>query len=572
MALKRLARSLWRRVAPSPARRVARLAFMAHVERVERRRQPRPRTDLDWHPVVRLVIPVRDQSPQAVRASVASVRAQRYPAWQAYVIPDGPARLTARVERRIGASDPRIVVWREPASARPNAAVNAAIAVPGADYVAVIEPGDTLEYDALQRVVEWLNGSPGADVIYTDECIRGSVRRARAPETVRKPDWSPDHARSEPYVGRLCAFRRALAADAGGLDEGFDTAREYDLLLRLSERDASVGHVPHAVYRRAAPPSVRATEARSLEVERAVAGHLRRIGADADVDAPTDGVPHRVRYRVRGSPRVSIVIPTVGTTTREVAGRPVDLLANTVRSIVERTEYRNFEIVYVHDRALRAETLAVLAEADVPVRAVRYDRAFNWSDKMNLGASVAVGDHILALNDDVEVIDGGWMSALLEYSQQEPIGAVGGKLLFPDHSIQHVGVVIQAGAPGHPYYGCPPARQAGLADLQGVRNYSAVTGACLMTRATVLREVGGFAPEFPLNYNDIDYCLRVSARGYRVVFTPYARLFHLESVSRTHSGTAGVQAAELARLARAWPDVCARDPYHDPRRRSVWLW
>jgi glycosyltransferase involved in cell wall biosynthesis len=337
----------------------------------------------------------------------------------------------------------------------------------------------------------------------------------------------------------------------------------------MHERSARIRHLPGVVYRRG-PASAANPDALRADVARAVTEHLRRVGTEATYVEPTAGAPARVRYRVRGAPRVSIIIPTVGTVSREVGGRTIDLLANTVRSIAERTEYPHYQIVYVHDRPLRAETAAVLDATGVDLRAIPYDRPFNWSDKMNVGAAAASGEHLLALNDDVEVIDGDWLSALLEFSQQAAVGAVGAKLLFPDGSIQHAGVVVDAGTPRHPYHGLPRDRQVGVADLDAVRNYSAVTGACLMTRADVFREVGGFAPTFPVNYNDVDYCLKVRARGYRVVFTPHARLYHYESVSRAGAANSGVRPEEPARFAREWPDVVVRDPYHDVRRQVVW--
>ncbi len=487
------------------------------------------------------------------------------------MVPEHVGAVPPALARTLPPDDERIRIALVPPDTRANSALNAAVAAPGADYVALIDPGDSLTDDALLRVVEWIDRST-ADVLYSDERVDGSIWHSRLPVTTRKPAWSPEHALTEPYVGRLCVYRRARVLEVGGFDESFDDAREHDLLLRLCDAAARVTHVPAVLYRRAEPESSTRVARRSAELARAIAARLRRVNADADVVAASAAVPLRVRFRLRGNPTVSIVIPTVGTTVRVVGGRTIDLLANTIQSIAERTAYRAFEIVYVHDRPLRRDTLDAIAAADVPVRAIAYDRSFNWSEKMNLGASIATGEHLLALNDDIEVADGEWLGAMLEYSQQAEVGAVGAKLLFPDGAIQHVGVVLQDGAPLHPYHGCSPARQIGIADLDGVRNYSAVTGACLMTRARVFREAGGFSPEFAVNYNDLEYCLRVRARGYRVVFTPYARLYHLESVSRAHAGSAGVEAEELARLARRWPDVRARDPYHDPRRRSVSLW
>jgi GT2 family glycosyltransferase len=259
--------------------------------------------------------------------------------------------------------------------------------------------------------------------------------------------------------------------------------------------------------------------------------------------------------------------------TRDVGGRSIDLLANCVRSIAERTDYPHFEIVYVDNGDLRADTREALASLrGLALRAVTYTGPFNVADKMNLGARHAAGEHLLFLNDDVEVIGPGWMRAMLEYSQQPGVGAVGAKLYFPNDAVQHAGVIIPpVGSPAHVYHAFPPKRQAGIADLGVVRNYSAVTGACLMTRAEVFADLGGFDVGFPVNYNDVDYCLKVRERGLRVVFTPYAELYHFESLSRVGSADHGIRPEELARFAGRWGHVAKRDPYHDMRRTSVWL-
>lgn len=564
-SLVRAAATVWQRVyLPKPVRHAVKLAYAAGRERLEYTRERRSRPTLTWHPRVRLLVPVRGQSLADVRASVASVRHQSYPEWEVLVVPETPNAVTERGERALDAGDPRVRVWRGASPLEANAALSAAMTAPGADFVAVVEPGDTLAGHALHRVAALLTSAPDTDVVYTDERVSGRFWGERPAVDIYKPDWSPEHALSEPYTGRLCVYRRTLVAEAGGLRDGFDAGREYDLLLRLYERGARVRRVPGVLYRRRAAGAGIAGD----EVGRAVADHLRRVGADAVYVEPSEAAPGRVRYRVRGTPRVSIIIPTIGTMTREVGDRTIDLLANTVRSIAERTEYPDYEIIYVNDRPLGDETRAVIAASGAVVRGVPYDRPFNWSEKMNVGADAATGEHLLALNDDVEVINGDWLSAMLEFSQQAAVGAVGAKMYFADGSIQHAGVAIANGSPGHPYYGLPPARQAGVVDLAVVRNYSAVTGACLMTRADVFREVGGFTRSFAVNFNDIDYCLKVRARGYRVVFTPHAELYHYESMSRVRTAVGRVvSAADLAQFAEAWPDVTAGDPYCDARRR-----
>jgi GT2 family glycosyltransferase len=191
-------------------------------------------------------------------------------------------------------------------------------------------------------------------------------------------------------------------------------------------------------------------------------------------------------------------------------------------------------------------------------RRQRHREDHDWSRVNNLGAARAAGEHFLFLNDDTEVVTPDWIEALLEYSQQKPIGAVGAKLQFPDGALQHVGVTVLDGKPGHPFYGYPAGHPGYFSRSVLAHNCAAVTGACLMTRADVFRECGGFDESFPLNYNDVDYCLRVRQRGYRVVFTPHARLRHHEAVSKD-----GVHEAELDAFRARW-GADYRDPYYNP--------
>lgn len=527
------------------------------------RRQRRAFNALGDAPAFALVLPLRTGDAAAVRRTVASVRKQTYGRWELYLVPS--AGVEVRPEDA-AAGDRRVRVWDRPTAPAIGGAANydALVRANDAAFIGFVGEGDELAPSALFHVADLLRREPELDVVYTDEARLGA---AEEDEPTYKPDWAPEHLLTQPYVGRLCAYRRTLVATAGGLRDG--PAAEYDLLLRLAERGARVGHVREPLYRYGREP---VGPEPGHAIARAVAEHLIRIDADADVALEPGGRGHRVRYRIRGAPTVSIVIPTAGMT-RDVSGRRIDLLANCVRSIVDTTDYARYEVVYVDNGDLRAGTAAALAaHRGAPVRGVTYSGPFNVAAKMNLGAEHASGEHLLFLNDDVEVIDAEWVTAMLEYSQQRAIGAVGAKLYFPNGAIQHAGVIVPpVGSPAHVYHAFPPARQGGIPDLDVARNYSAVTGACMMTRAEVFREVGGFDPGFPVNYNDVDYCLKVRERDYRVIYTPYARLYHFESVSRVGSADGAIRPEELQRFAQRWAHVAARDPYHDMRRTSVWL-
>jgi GT2 family glycosyltransferase len=228
-----------------------------------------------------------------------------------------------------------------------------------------------------------------------------------------------------------------------------------------------------------------------------------------------------------------------------------------VKSIHRKSSYSDFEIIVMDNDDMPAE----LAEKLKPfeVRLVPFTETFNLARKINLGAHSATGQHLLILNDDVEVITPDWIESMLEYSQWPEIGAVGAQLLFPNGTQQHNGVNVLEGRPGHPFYQFPGDHPGYFNSSVVHRNWSAVTGACLMTRKVVYEKVGGFSENFPLNYNDVDYCLKVNELGKRIVYTPYAKLYHYESVSK-----AGTDIAELEAFQATWAEKIPLDPYYNP--------
>jgi GT2 family glycosyltransferase len=297
---------------------------------------------------------------------------------------------------------------------------------------------------------------------------------------------------------------------------------------------------------------------------RALADHVSRMPLRATVqDEPGDGY-WRVKYEIVGAPKVSVIIPTSGTI-RETPGGPRDMALACLRSIVERTEYASYEIVLAVNGRISDE-LSRYADSEPRVRRVDYSFSgpFNFAAKINFAARHATGDHLLLLNDDTEVIAPEWMRAMLEYSQQQAIGAVGAKLLFPDGRLQHVGVVIGIGGGAcHVLSGHPGNSPGYYGSAWIVRNYSAVTAACLMTRREVFESLGGLDERFATDFNDVDYCLRLREAGYRIVVTPYAKLYHFEGAS-LGSRERIVNPHEVRMMSERWADVIACDPYYNP--------
>jgi O-antigen biosynthesis protein len=490
-------------------------------------------------PRLTFVVPLSSAAGELMRETGASLDAQTSPDWE--------------LERADLTSD------------EPVEAVNAAIRRASGDYVALLDPGDQIPPTALGRVLEALDDAPDADYLYTDEDEIDALGRGCNP--FYKPDWSPDRLRCQPYTGRLGLMRRSLVEAVGGLRRGFEGADEYDLILRITERARRIVHVPEVLYRRrissqAHPNGSAIAPGASEAGRRAIAEHLARVRFQATVEIGGGDAPrYRLRPAVPDEPLVSIVIPTAGRW-RMVYGSPLNLVVNCVESIVERSTYSNYEIVCViGDEATEHTRDSLKQAAGARLRFVRYDGDFNFARAINLGAARSRGTHLLLLNDDTQVITPDWIESMLMFVRDDDVGVVGAKLLFADGRIQHAGIISPgSGGPGHPYYGFPGDYDGYADNLRVPSDYFAVTGACLLTRHDCFDEVGGFATMFPLNYNDVDYCLKLRHRGYRVVLTPDAVLYHFELSSRV-SGE--VASEELELLNDRWGSILERDPFYN---------
>ncbi len=530
----------------------------------ERARMAAEAASLAWQPRFSVLVPVYNTDPAHLRECLESVRRQIYPGWELSIADDGSTAAGTIAVLDEFRSDPQITIVRLPQNAGIAAASNAALAAATGDFVALLDHDDVLAPEALFEVARLLNDARSADVIYSDEDKLDAAGVRCDPHF--KPDWSPEHLRSTNYVCHLMVVRAALARDVGGFRPGFEGAQDYDLALRLSERTTRICHVPRVLYHwRKTPGSTAASGlAKDWAVDagaRALADHARRAGFDADVlPGPAPGL-YRLRHRLAGRPLVSVVIPTAGHT-RQVNGESVDLLVRGLQSIERASTYDRREIVIVTGGSLpeRIETFL----AGVPHVRVRDagSESFSFSRRINLGVAQSRGEHVILLNDDVEVLSAGWIEALLEFSQQPDIGAVGARLTYPDGRLQHVGLVLGVcGVAAHAFHRFPGSTPGHGASALIARNYSAVTAACMMTRRDVFERVGGFDVRYPLDFNDIDYCLRIRRAGYRIVYTPEARLTHYEAAT---SGARVWNGAEAATFRREWADACDNDPYYNP--------
>lgn len=512
-----------------------------------------------------IVTPVYDPPEPVLRAMLASVTAQTFGDWEHCIVDDGsPSPHVAKVLAE-AAADPRVTVTRRSGNGGIVAASNDALALARGEFVVLLDHDDTLHPQALAAVDKAINESDTpVDYLYTDEDKIDESGRHFGP--FYKPDWSPDRFRTQMYTLHLSVLRRELVQQVGGFRPEFDGSQDWDLVLRVTEQARGVVHVPRILYHwRTLATSVAAdATAKPYAYEagtRAIQAHCDRVGfpARAEHDTERAGIYH-LQPRLTERPRVSIVIPTRGTV-RDVWAKPEVLVTHCVRSIVETSTYDDYEIVCVVDTDTPEPVVDELqAIAGDRLRLVPYDRPFNFSDKINDGAIAATGEHLLLLNDDMEVVTPDWIERLVMYSGFPGIGAVGAKLMFGDGRLQHVGVMLRHAQPGHLYRGFATDHDGYVNVVRVANNYLAVTGACLMTPREVFFQAGGLSEQFPLSFNDVDYCLKVRALGHRVVYDPDTILYHFESSSRSPD----VAGWELELFARRWRHVAWADPYDNP--------
>ncbi|WP_084584298.1 glycosyltransferase [Sphingomonas azotifigens] len=413
-----------------------------------------------------------------------------------------------------------------PVSVRPASALKDIDACSGS-FLLYLRAGHLLHERALYECARRIIMEPDVDVIYFDEdCISPTGERGRP---FLKPDWSPDLLEAANYIGSAACYSLKFAA----LNMA-DVKCQYDLLLQCSERAQRVTHLRQILLHRpdtledAQPASVLDKEIDALQ------RRLVRSGREGLVSAVRPNhAAYRIQSKVRGNPLVSIVIPTAAKTV-SINGAKRDLIGECVRSIVEKSTYRNIEFVIVDNGDLEQKRLS--SAHSFPVRYVTYSQPeVNISRKMNFGAAAAAGDYLLLLNDDTEVITPDWIEKMLRHFEKPHVGIVGGKLLYPDNTIQHAGVVVVHGHPDHVSRGLSQNDLGSYFSNAIVRNYQAVTGAMTLVPTNLFRDVGGYEEGMPLTFNDIDLCMKIWHVGRTVVYDPDVELYHFEGKSATNS-------------------------------------
>jgi GT2 family glycosyltransferase len=519
---------------------------------LERRR----RTSLQfaWRPTLSLLMPAAGAPLVQLRHAIESVLAQAYDVWQLIVVvPENDAAMR-RVVESFAAAEARIGLVAVQDDG-PVAALSAALARAGGDFVGIVDGDGMLAPHALDSFAAELNFRPDLDVVYCDSDRIDDDDRRHDPHF--KPEWSPDTLMSRAYVGRLALLRRTLVEAAGGFRSEFEGSHEWELLLRLADRTHRFARLADVLYHVRTPQPVRpASDAAML------AAAMARRGEPGRVETTLHAGTYVVRYALRGTPHVTIIVPT-----RDGA----EDVERALGSLFERSTYPAYDVLLVDNGSTDSVALALferLAAQEPRLRVIRDDSPFNFSRINNAAAAQAGGEYLIFLNNDTEVIASDWIEALVSQAQRPTVGAVGALLLYPEGRVQHAGVVLGLGGCAGHSHKLYDARDGGyFGALAGVTNYSAVTAACLAVRRDLFMAAGGFDERLAIAYNDTDLCLRLQALGTRNVYVPDARLYHFESRSRG----ADADAARAKRfeeekrlLKERWRIGVIDDPYYNP--------
>lgn len=522
-----------------------------------------------------VLVPLYNTPRDFLTDMIGSVTAQTYTKWE-LCLADGSDEEHAYVGEichEYAAADDRILYKKLERNEGISGNTNACLAMSSGDYIALFDHDDILHPSVLYEYMKVIC-EKNADYIYCDECTFKGKSVDNMITLHFKPDYAPDNLRANNYICHFSAFSRELLDGMELFRSEFDGSQDHDMILRLTSKAHSVVHVPHLMYYwRSHKLSVaKDITAKSYAIDAAkgaVAAHLRSLGFENFEITSTKAFEtiFRIRYEIKGDPLVSIVIPNKD---------HVSDLRRCISSVLEKTTYDNYEIIVVENNSTTDDIFEYYSELKkyVNIKVVEYEdkdnSGFNFSRICNQGVAASNGEYIILLNNDTEVITLDWIEELLMYAQRDDVACSGAKLYYPDMTIQHAGVVIGLGAhrtAGHTHYRMPVDNLGYMGRLCYAQNVSAVTGACLMVSRAVYDEVGGLDEEFRVSLNDVDFCLKCRRAGYLNVFTPFAELFHYESVSRgsdMEGENAGRYDEESAVFREKWKKELAEgDPYYN---------
>ena len=480
-------------------------------------------------PLISIVVPVYNTPQVFLRQMIESVQNQSYSEWELCIGNASPENKEMKKILEEYKNDARIKEVEIPENKGISQNTNRAMEIASGELIGLLDHDDLLAPNALYEIAKAVNEHLDAEVIYTDEDkVTTDLKEHFQPHL--KPDFNLDLLRSNNYICHFFVASRDLIKRVGGFRPEFNGAQDYDLILRCTERAKQIVHIPKILYHwrvhKASTADNPASKMYAFDAgKRAIEEHLVRCRTKGTVQHTKDLGFYRVKYEICGEPLVSIIIPNKDQS---------EALKKCLDSIREKTSYRNYEIIIVENNSEEPETFAFYKKiAGEKIKVVTWEGEFNYSAINNFGVRHARGDYLLLLNNDVEIINGDWLTEMLSHCQRKEVGIVGAKLYYPDNTIQHAGIIIGiGGVAGSVFVGLPRAFSGYLHKASIQLDLSAVTAACMLVKRSVFEQVGGLEEKLKVAFNDVDFCLRVREKGYLVVYDPYAELYHYESKTR----------------------------------------
>ena len=499
---------------------------------IKRKQWKRSLQSLKYLPAISIVTPVYNTSPEHLESCIQSVINQVYPHWQLCLYDDGSSSSeTLEILRKFSGQDPRIDIMLGKENKNISIASNMAISLARGDYIGFLDHDDELTPDALLQMALLLNADPALDFIYSDEDKIDENGIHCDPHY--KSDYNPDLLLSNNYICHFAVVRKSIGAQAGWFRQGFEGSQDFDLFLRIISRTNKIAHIPKILYhwRKTNGSAAKLYQEKGFAdsaSRKAIQDHLEMNSIDGIVENGLYPGSFRVKRSIQSPGKVSIIIPFKD---------EVSLLRKCVKSLLKKTIYKDIEVLFVSNNSSDQATFRYIKQvlkADSRFKFYELDIPFNYSAINNWAVHKTAGEWVLLLNNDTEIISDGWLSAMIEHIQRPEVGAVGAKLLYPDDTVQHAGVILKInGVAGHAHKYIPDQMPGYFYRANVIQNFSAVTGACLLLKKDLFLKVGGLdESNLPIAFNDIDLCLKIRNLGKLIVYTPYAKLYHHESKSR----------------------------------------
>ncbi|HHD82338.1 MAG TPA: glycosyltransferase family 2 protein [Campylobacterales bacterium] len=485
----------------------------------------------EYQPLISIIMPTYNTNTKWLKQAINSVLNQNYLNWELCIADDAStSKETIETLKSYDKKYEKVKVIYRDQNGHISAASSSALSLASGDYIVLFDHDDMLASFALYEVVKLLNNNDNLKLIYSDEDKIDEENNRFSPHF--KSDWNKDMFLSQNYISHLTVIHKDILDKTEGFRVGFEGSQDYDLLLQVLKyiEPSEIAHIPKILYHWRAIEGSTAQDgnAKLYTTSAGIKALKSHFSENKEITVEQGLLPntYKVNYPIKGSPKVSIVIPTRNS---------YNLLFNSISSILNQTAYKNYELIVIDNQSTDEDTLAYLDELRKMnnIHVFSYDKPFNYAAINNFAVSKTTGEFILLLNNDTEVMDPFWLTEMLQHAQREEIGIVGAKLYYEDRSIQHAGVVLGIGGiAGHAHKYFSQDDHGYFSRLKIIQNYSAVTGACMLVKKSIYLEVGGLEEQLKVAFNDIDFCLKVLKGGYRNLWTPYAELIHYESKSR----------------------------------------